>query len=567
MNVKHEIPLGQLLTERGLITPHQLQTALEEQKSTGELLGLVLLRLGFISEEAVFMPLLAGQMGCEYVDVKALNIPNHVISILPAKFASHFNVIPIEHHDDILTVATPHPFDLSMLDAVETVWPGCIKTVLSSESDIAEMINKYYGVGAETIDAMMGAQKSKGTAKDFAVADLSEIESEASIGKFINQILLEAYNRRATDIHIEPYEDELKIRYRIDGVLSDAQVPSNIWVFRDAINSRIKIMSHLNIAEKRLPQDGRFKVKVSGAQLDLRVSFLPTPYGESVVIRLLSSSHLFDFNELGLSAGNLKILDSLIHKPYGIIFVTGPTGSGKTTTLYSGLSRINNAGKKIITIEDPIEYQLKGIIQLQINPAIKFTFASGLRSMLRHDPDVMMVGEVRDFETAEIAIQIALTGHLVFSTLHTNDAASGITRLMDMGVEPYLISSAVEGFIAQRLVRRICPKCKVPVQLASQVARDLGVKVEGDSAIAVFEGKGCEFCADSGFYGREGIYEFLVLHDEIKEMIAQKISSVKIKEKAMALGMKTLMDDGWEKVLKGVTTIEEVMRVTKEENG
>jgi len=284
------------------------------------------------------------------------------------------------------------------------------------------------------------------------------------------------------------------------------------------------------------------------------------------VIRLLNSSRLFDLTELGLSDENLKILDGLIRKPHGIVFVTGPTGSGKTTTLYSCLSRINHDEHKIITIEDPIEYQLKGVVQLQINPAIHFTFASGLRSMLRHDPDVMMVGEVRDLETAEIAIQIALTGHLVFSTLHTNDAASGVTRLLDMGIEPYLISSAVECFIAQRLVRRICPQCKVRVQLDRQLVRDLGAVTGGHSPIEAYAGKGCEFCNGSGFYGRQGIYEFLVLRDEIKEMIAQKMPCSKIKEKAVSLGMKTLLDDGWDKVLKGVTTAEEVLRVTQEDD-
>ncbi|HRZ39690.1 MAG TPA: ATPase, T2SS/T4P/T4SS family [Candidatus Omnitrophota bacterium] len=566
MTVERNIPLGQLLIEKGLITPQQLQAALEEQQVTRERLGCVLLRFGFISEEKVFLPLLAGQIGCEYVDVKTLDIPEEIIKLLPPKFASHYNAIPIQQDGDVLTIATPFPFDLSMTDAVETLWAGRIRTVLSSASDVAEVIRQHYGIGAETIDAMMGTKEKKGSPQESAVTDILEIDSEASIGKFINQVLLEAYNRRATDIHIEPFEDALRVRYRVDGILSDAQAPSNIWVFRDAINSRIKIMSRLNIAEKRLPQDGRFKVRVGGAQLDLRVSFLPTPYGESVVIRLLNSNRLFDLTELGLSDENLRILDGLIRKPHGIIFVTGPTGSGKTTTLYSCLSRINHDEHKIITIEDPIEYQLKGVVQLQINPAIHFTFASGLRSMLRHDPDVMMVGEVRDLETAEIAIQIALTGHLVFSTLHTNDAASGVTRLLDMGIEPYLISSAVECFIAQRLVRRICPKCKVRVQLDRQLARDLGAVTGGLSPIEAYAGRGCEFCNGSGFYGRQGIYEFLVLRDEIKEMIAQKMPCSKIKEKAVTLGMKTLLDDGWDKVLKGVTTAEEVLRVTQEDD-
>lgn len=395
---------------------------------------------------------------------------------------------------------------------------------------------------------------------------IDETDSDASISKFLNQILFEAYQDRATDIHIEPFEDELQIRYRVDGVLMDAKVPSNIKHFKDSINSRIKILSNLNIAEKRMPQDGRFKVRVQGVDIDLRVSFLPTPFGESVVLRVLNSSSLYSFDQLGLNEKERAYLENLIVKPHGIIFLTGPTGSGKTTTLYSCLSRVNTEEKKIITIEDPIEYQLKGITQIQINPKVGLTFAHGLRSMLRHDPDIMMIGEVRDIETAEIAIQVALTGHLIFSTLHTNDAAGGVARLIDMGVEPYLITSTVECFIAQRLIRLCCPKCKKASAMTPEVIKDFEGDVEVDQSLTIYQAEGCEACNFTGYSGREGIYEFLLMTDSIRELIMQRATANQIKDKAMSEGMRTLRQSGWEKVKAGLTTPQEVIRVTQEED-
>ena len=537
MSMATKSQFGQVLVDKNIITSEQLEIALQKHMEDGGRFGDVLLNLGFINEALGLDPVVRGYLNVRYVNLKTSSISADIIRRIPARIASFYKVIPVQYKNNTLTLATAQPLDVDIVDGIKLVLDSKVETILAREEDILEAIRKYYGVGAATIDQMMGAVRTE-KKKASTVKNIEEIDSEASIGKFINQILLQAYKDRATDIHIEPFENALKVRYRVDGVLYDTQVPANIWHFKDSINSRIKIMSNLNIAEKRLPQDGRFKVKVGEVDLDLRISFLPTQHGESVVIRILSSKKLYSLTELGLSKKDLFLLDNVIKKPHGIIFVTGPTGSGKTTTLYSCLSRVNKEDRKIITIEDPIEYQIKGITQIQINPGIGFTFARGLRSMLRHDPDIMMVGEVRDRETAEIAIQIALTGHLIFSTLHTNDAASGVTRLIDMGIEPYLISSSVECFIAQRLVRLICPKCKKETQLTSEMIQDFGVASKELGDAKVFEGQGCEACNFTGFYGREAIYEFLFINDEIREMLTAQASAAQIKNKAVQLGMK-----------------------------
>ncbi len=558
-------PLGQLLVQKRIITPEQLHTALTQQQKTKELLGITLIRLGYVDEEKIFLPVLAEELGVEFVSLKEIDISMDAISRIPAKIAEHYQVVPVDYRADVLTIALTNPLDIHVLDEVSLVSGLKVKSILASQKEIAEAIRKYYGLGAETIEKMMDTVTTFVRDED-STANLQELDSDASIGKFINQLLLEAYRDRSTDIHIEPFEDELKVRYRIDGILYDAKVPKNIKHFKDSINSRIKILSNLNIAEKRLPQDGRFKVRVGAIDLDLRVSFLPTPYGESVVLRILNSAKLYSLSELGLSGAEEKMLDGLIQKPHGIIFLTGPTGSGKTTTLYSCLSRINQIDKKIITIEDPVEYQLKGVTQIQIHPSIGLTFAAGLRSMLRHDPDIMMVGEVRDVETAQITIQVALTGHLVFSTLHTNDASSAVARLLDMGIEPYLVSSSVLSFIAQRLVRVICPFCKESSKVTDDVFKDLSIRPEETSGVTVYEGKGCESCNFTGYKGREGIYEFLNMGDEIRHLILSRVPSTEIKDKAVQLGMRTLRQSGWEKIKAGITTPSEVIRVTLEEN-
>jgi len=558
-------PLGQLLVKEKIITEQQLQIALDEQKKTKELLGVALMRLGFVDEELIYLPVLAAQLGVEFVNLKIAQISKEAISKISAKVAEHYQVMPVEYKDGVLTVAVNRPLDIRLLDDLAVICKTRITPALASTKDVAEAIRKHYGLGADTIDQMMQSTSFKEKKQETPVS-LEELDSEASIAKFINQLLLEAHQKQATDIHIEPFVDELKVRYRIDGVLYDAKAPSNIKHFKDAISSRIKVMSNLNIAEKRLPQDGRFKLQAAGVNLDLRVSFLPTPFGESVVIRLLSSSNLYRMADLGLVQSEEEILNGLIQKPHGIIFLTGPTGSGKTTTLYSCLSRVNTVDKKIITIEDPVEYQLKGITQIQIHPQIGLTFAAGLRSMLRHDPDIMMVGEVRDTETAEITIQVALTGHLVFSTLHTNDAASAVARLMDMGVEPYLISSSVLCFIAQRLVRLLCPHCKEPTLITNEMLKEFSVRKEDIKGLIVYEAKGCEACHFTGYQGRHGIFEFLIMSEDIRNLILQKATSTQIHAKALQSGMKTLRQSGWEKITQGLTSPSEVIRVTQEEN-
>jgi len=561
---KSQPPLGQLLVEKQIITPGQLQTALKSQEETGEFLGSTLIKLGYVDEESILFPILSDQLGVEFAALRNLEIGQDVISRIPVKFATHYQIIPIHFEDDTLTVASAHPLDIHMIDGISLVVSSKIKTVLASSKEISDTLRRYYGVGAETLDQMMDSVTVE-HADDGGVENIDLADSEASIGKFINQILKEAYKDRSTDIHIEPYETELKVRYRVDGILYDAQVPGNVWHFREAINSRIKIMSNLNIAEKRLPQDGRFKVRIGEIDLDLRVSFLPTQHGESVVIRILSSVKLYNLEELGLTGSHGTRLKQLLQKSHGIIFVTGPTGSGKTTTLYACLAAMNTIEKKIITIEDPIEYQLKGVTQIQINPAIELSFARGLRSMLRHDPDIMMVGEVRDLETAEIAVQIALTGHLVFSTLHTNDAASGMTRLIEMGVEPYLVASAVECFIAQRLVRVVCPRCREKKSFTNEMLKEIPDSFQGKCSEGYYEGKGCKHCNETGFFGREAIYEFLFLDESVKELVLGRASADQIKNLAVSRGMTTMVNDGWQKVLAGRTTPGEVFRVTQED--
>jgi type II secretory ATPase GspE/PulE/Tfp pilus assembly ATPase PilB-like protein len=398
------------------------------------------------------------------------------------------------------------------------------------------------------------------------VEDLEVLAEDASIIKFVNQILSEAIKERATDIHLEPFQDELRTRFRIDGVLYDTNIPETIKYFHPAIVSRIKIMSGLNIAERRLPQDGRIKIKVNEEELDLRVSIIPTIFGESVQIRVLSSSFFLELEKLGLFPQDLKLIESVITKPHGIIFVTGPTGSGKSTTLYACLARLNSSAIKIITIEDPVEYQLRGVNQLQVNPQIGFNFANALRHMLRHDPDVMMVGEVRDYETAEIAIRSALTGHLVFSTLHTNDAAGAVTRLLDMGIEPFLVSSSLECLVAQRLVRLICPNCRQPLKTSKEILHEIKKDIEfDDKEIQLFEGKGCEHCRFTGYRGRTAIYEILIVTEPIRELMLSRASSQQIKRQAIQEEMRTLRQDGLQKVLKGLTTYAEVVRVTQQE--
>lgn len=564
---RDDILIGQLLVDEGVISAEQLETGLREQKKTGELICTTLVKLGYAPEFKIF-DVLSRQLNISYVKLKNVDIDPLVIQKVPAKFASHYRIIPLDFKNNILTIAMADPLDIRTVDDIKLLLGLEVKAVLSSEPEIQASIRKYYGLGAETLEDIV-AQKS--TVGDLQVSrqkveDLEVLAEDASIIKFVNQILSEGIKDRATDIHLEPFANELRTRYRIDGVLYDINIPDTIKYFQAAIVSRIKIMASLDIAEHRLPQDGRIKIKVQDQELDLRVSILPTAFGEAVHIRILSSRFFLELEKLGLLPEDLKILEGVIKRPHGIVFVTGPTGSGKSTTLYACLAKINSSGIKIITIEDPIEYQLRGVNQVQVVPQIGFNFANALRHMLRHDPDVMMVGEVRDYETAEIAIRAALTGHLVLSTLHTNDAAGAVTRLLDMEIEPFLVSSSLECLIAQRLVRVICPKCKVPVKSPEEIISRIKGDIKVDPAkIEIFEGKGCEECRFTGYRGRTGIYEVMPVSEPIREMIVARASSQQIKQKAIAEGMRTLRQDGLQKVIQGVTTYTEVVRVTQQE--
>jgi type II secretion system protein E len=556
--------IGDILIEKKVITQQDLDLALKEHQNTKEFLGQTLVRLNLISEEKL-LKVLAEQQGIQFLDIKEITIPDSVIENVPAKFAWHYKIMPTRIDGNVLTVAISNPFDMWPVDDLETNLGYRVEIALAVSSDITKAIKKYYGVGADTIERILADSPQEDAKERVAtqekVEDLETGADDASVVKLVNQILQQAINDRATDIHFEHYRNELLLRYRVDGILYDTQVSENIRYLYPAIVSRIKVMANLDIVERRIPQDGRAKAKIANSEYDLRISIIPTLYGENIVIRVLSTLMLFDMKELGMEENDRVILDRILEKPHGIIFVTGPTGSGKTTTLYTCLSKLNTRERKIITIEDPVEYELTGVSQIQVNPKINLTFAAALRSILRHDPDVIMVGEVRDFETAQITIQTALTGHLVFSTIHTNTAAGGATRLVDMGIDPFLITSAVDAFLAQRLVRVICPDCKEEV---TGEKLEIGENFPGINPNRPFyRGRGCQNCNKTGYKGRAGIYEILVMTEDIRKLILMKASSDVIERKARDLGVKSLSQSGWEKVFAGVTTPEEVRRVTQ----
>lgn len=564
---KTDTILYEALVNEGRLGREILEPLAVEAQAQGEPLASLLLRRALIPEQDI-LKILSRELNIPYLDLKSANIAKTVIDKISLKIAAYYKFMPVELHNRALTAAVAYPLDVKIQDEIRTQLGYDLIMVLAISSDIKEALKKHYGLGADTL-GKIGASviNERGRLQSVsleAVEDIEKQASDASVINLVNQIILEGWKKRATDIHIEPFRGGVNFRYRIDGLLYDASMPAQIKNFLSAIISRIKIMSNLNIVERRLPQDGRSVVKVQDQVLDLRISTIPTPFGESIVIRILPSSMLFSLEKLGLPKKYLQTFETLIQKPHGIIFVTGPTGSGKTTTLYSCLSRINTRERKIITIEDPIEYEMSGITQIQVAPEIGLDFARGLRSILRHDPDVIMVGEVRDLETAETAIRVALTGHLVFSTLHTNDAVSGITRLTDIGVEPYLISSSVEAFIAQRLIRVICPDCRyedksAPVELKNQISQDLGLRSQD---VRVYRGKGCNNCNSTGFFGRTAIYEVLLADDTIKDLILKKAPANHLKRIAVSKGMQTLRQDGWQKVVAGITTPEEVMKAT-----
>ena len=560
--------LYEALIKKGLISREALDTLLKEVDASDESLQQLLIKKGLLLEKDI-LDTLAEELELRRISLKEIPIDKSVLDKVPVKIASYYRFLPIAIKDGVLTIAVASPLDIKMQDEIRTQ-VGCdIELALSSLNDISEGLQKYYGLAAETLGRITSQQVSKPEASSQEafqeeVEDIEKLAEDASVIKLVNQIILEGWRKRATDIHIEPYRGKVALRYRIDGLLYDANVPPEMKNFLNAIISRIKIMSSLDIVERRLPQDGRAIVRVQDQVLDLRISTIPTPFGESLVIRILPTTMLFDLSKLGLSKRNLQIFEGFIQRPHGIIFVTGPTGSGKTTTLYACLRRINTRERKIITIEEPIEYEMTGITQMQVMREIGLDFAHGLRNVLRHDPDVIMIGEVRDLETAEIAIRVALTGHLIFSTLHTNDAASAITRLLDIGVEPYLVASSVVAFIAQRLIRLICPDCKyedkkVSQELKDLISRELGLKTKD---INLFKGKGCPNCNFTGFFGRTAIYEILLIDEAMRDLILKKTSSDQIKKVAISRGMETLRQDGFQKVVAGLTTPEEVMKVT-----
>lgn len=552
--------IGEVLLQRKRITGAQLKEATAARKPS-ERIEHSLVRLGYVTERD-YLSIYSEQLSIPLLDLSQVDIDKELLRQTPSKVVHRDRVIPIDRHDGTIRVATNNPFNLYAFDELRMLMGAKIETVLATSEEIGRIIKQHYGVGGDTVEQMIGHSAVEIIRDDDPDnADLIEQAQEATVVKLVNEILIEAIRDRASDVHIEPYENDLKIRYRVDGVLHTTNVPPEIRRFQAAIVSRIKILSNLNIAEKRLPQDGGFKIKAQNRDIDLRVSIIPTAFGGAVVMRILDKqSVLLSLDQLGLVDEALEGVNHLIHQPYGIILVTGPTGSGKTTTLYGALNSIRSDEIKILTIEDPIEYYLDGIQQVQVKPHIGLTFASGLRSFLRHDPDVILVGEIRDLETAEVAINASLTGHLVFSTLHTNDAVTSTTRLLDMGVEPFLVSSAISGVLAQRLVRRICPHCK---EEYSPDASDVPADLKLQRGQKLYRGAGCRDCRNSGYRGRFGIFELLLITDQLREMIVHRKSATEMLEVARKDGLKLMREDGWTKVLKGITTVEEVVRVTK----
>ena len=557
-----------LLEKTGLFSDEQLNTLLDQTRSNSASICEASLQVVPSLKEEAFLEKLAAAMGLEYERLKNVTIDKEVLELIPTKAIFQYNVIPLSVENSCLRVATSDPFIPGLVDGLRLASESRIRLVLSPSEDISTTAKKFYGVGAETLDRMM--QNSAIDLEDedsLLKQDLSELDQEASVVKFVNQIIWEAFKDRATDIHIEPMELDLRIRYRVDGVLHETPMPPQLKRFQSSVISRIKVMANMDIAEKRLPQDGRIGVRIRGEEIDVRVSTMPTVYGESVSLRLLMrGGGLITMSDLGLNDHDSSLLKKMITRPHGILLVTGPTGSGKSTSLYAWLHTINSVDKRIMSAEDPIEYEMAGVNQVQMRPEIGLTFANTLRTFLRQDPDVIMVGEIRDRETAEISIRAALTGHLVFSTIHTNDSASTVTRLLDMGIEPFLVASSVEGIVAQRLVRGLCKSCRRPVELDEEFLKEHNFPIERlKNEGPIYEAVGCDECRGNGYKGRTGIFEILPVTDELRPLIISHSSASEIKACALQHGMKTLREDGWDKVLAGKTTIDEILRVTEDD--
>jgi len=560
-------PLGEILQHDFTIPRQRIEAALAEQEQSGDRLGQILIKMKVL-DNVVLAKALATQFELSYLETIAEeSAADDLLDLIPIGFAKEYRIYPLARQNGRLQVAVADPLDSRPLNDLSTLTGEDIEPWVTTPEEILRAINRGYekqaGETTEVIEEI--EEKTAGDlVRDLEPADLIDASDEAPIIRFVNSLITQGYKERASDIHIEPFERDLLVRYRIDGILYEVLKPP--LKAHAGIVSRIKIMAHLNIAEKRLPQDGRFRVRVAGRDIDIRVSSLPTAFGERVVLRLLDkTSNVLSLEDIGLGSSLLHQFESMISKNHGIFLVTGPTGSGKTTTLYAALTRLNNREKNIITVEDPIEYQLPGVGQIQVNPKIDLTFANGLRSILRQDPDIIMVGEIRDRETAEIAVQSALTGHMVFSTLHTNNAAGALTRLVEMGIEPFLAASSIVGILAQRLVRRICPHCKEAIDPPAELLDQLGDECTLPAKPQFYQGRGCSRCMNIGYWGRCGIYELLPVDETVRGLLMQDKDATTIKQAAMRQGMQTLRAAGVTRALEGVTTLEEILRVTQEE--
>ncbi|NIS68435.1 MAG: type II secretion system ATPase GspE [Proteobacteria bacterium] len=566
--LKHQL-LGEILLKQSLITQDQLDEALEAQGEKASPLGEVLVRLGHIKERDLLKGL-GKQLGIPFVPhFRNVEIDRELISKIPIHFAKLYEILPIKKRDGLVEVAVADPLNIFPLDDIRLLLGCNVAPVLATSATIIDTINRIYERDSDTaqqiiedIDGDLSLDVLSHELEE--PADLLDASDEAPIIRLVNSMLYQAVRQKASDVHVEPFEKELVVRYRIDGILYNVlNLPKRI---QPSITSRIKVMGGLNIAEKRLPQDGRIRIKIAGRDVDIRASVIPTSHGERIVMRLLDkTSTLLRLEDIGFAGDKLETFARLIQNPHGIILLTGPTGSGKTTTLYAALTRINSPDKNIITVEDPVEYQIKGIGQIQVNPKINLTFANGLRSIVRQDPDVIMVGEIRDLETAEIAIQASLTGHLVFSTLHTNDSAGAITRLIDMGIEAFLVSSSVLAILAQRLVRVVCRNCREAYTPSDEELKGLGIQRDGLGERKLYRPVGCAQCMGTGYSGRTGIFELLVVNEEIRSLIMKRSDSNLIKKAATKKGMLTLRQDGVRKVINQITTTEEMVRVTQED--
>jgi type IV pilus assembly protein PilB len=567
------IKLGEMLVKTGLISADQLQEALGAQKQSGEKLGYVLVSLGYVKEDEVTQ-LLSEQYGVPSINLRHFEIDESVIDLIPAEVSQKYLVVPVNRTGATLTIAMADPTNVFAMDDIKFMTGYNVEPVVASEVAIREAIDNYYG-SAHSLELkkVMDQMAEEDTESlelmeeddEMDVAALEAASDEAPVVKLVNIILTDSIKKAASDIHLEPYEKDLRVRFRIDGVLYEIMHPP--MKLKDAITSRLKIMAKLDISEKRLPQDGRIKVKIKiqgkVKEMDYRVSVLPTLFGEKIVMRLLDKDNLMlDMTKLGFEAHSLKSFETAIFKPFGMVLVTGPTGSGKTNTLYSSISQVNTPETNIMTAEDPVEFNLHGINQVQMKESIGLNFAAALRSFLRQDPNIVLVGEIRDFETAEIAVKAALTGHLVLSTLHTNDAPSTINRLMNMGIEPFLVATSVNLICAQRLLRRLCKECKEEVQVPPQALVEIGMPQEEAPKVKVFKGRGCGICNNTGYKGRIGVYEVMDIDEEIRELILCGASTLELRRKAMENGMLTLRQSGVQKLRDGVTTIEEVVRET-----